>query len=358
MSIYFIAWIFFTVFIYIGTENGILINPRVKRLIVVFTGIVYIIFSVFRNTSWNPNIDIYHYRIYFEGANVPLLTYIRLSTFEIGYTLLEWIIYHMFRDFRVLLFVTHSLVYISKIKLLRNLRIRKYYFVLVALMALDLFTAFYLVRHTIAISISIFVYLKLMKREYVKAVVLSFLAISIHNAAVILLFICMACYLFNNRKRISKYKLSFYGILAVAGAYVIAPIICLYFASDDKYFVYVGNGAVGVRFYSTALITWILAIGNLKRKKDEVYQMATISLTCLFVLFPLQLFIGIIYRMTLFFEPLIYYLLVKLPEFYNRRDVRYIGIRVLGYLTLGISLYQFFTGSVEYIGNPYKWAGF
>lgn len=360
MIIYLAVWGIITFLLYIADSKIFLVSSSVRKTLPIVAGTIYICFAVFRDTTSNPNLDIYYYNIYYNNADMPLTAYLASSTLEAGYTLLEWIIYQIFGDFKVLLLFAHILVYTSTLKLIKEVKLTSYTFVWIACLTLDLFTSFYLVRNSIAISIGIFVFFHLKKKKYIKAILLSLLAITIHNASLILLYLCVLVYLFNKRKMISKRKLFFFGCITVSSGFILAPFLTRYFASNEKYFVYANSGAIGIRFYLTAFIIWMLALTRINKVRTDktLYKTALIWLTGVLILLPFQLVASIVYRMTLYFQPIIYYLMIKLLDSYKTGQLQFWISRALGLLTLGISLYTFITNTIGYIGNPYIWAGF
>lgn len=345
MLIYFVQWIIISALL---SSKG-----RNRKLYIIIAGIIYVFFATFRDVTVNQGLDAYAYFKIFNNADVNLLSYLKISNVEFGYSIVSWIIKNIFGNYYIFLFMGHTFIFCAYTYFLNNMYMYKNRLV-VAAICLDLFSAYYLFRNIMAVGFILIMLVQLSKKNYKFGMLNLFLAISVHYSAIIMIPVLVFSFLLDNKERMSKQKILFYTVLSMAGTIGSFSIIQSIFAFSGKYYVYQNAGEVPV---GTLICTLFVLYFSYKRFRKLIEEhkntrilIITASLTL--IVFLLELQFSIMYRALLYFIPVLFILLTYLQEVYKKSNTRYI-IKVFATVYLIYQIYVFFTDVVQYIGIPY-----
>lgn len=354
MLTYFIVWLIVTLLICFSVKEDINVLKHTSKLnygMVFIAGTIFVTFASFRKI--HVHTDIYAYNVYFDTAqNKTLSTYLNASIFEPGYTTVMWLFKQITSDFRMPLLFIYSVIFLLHINLLRYIKWNKYKFLCISIICISMFTSLYLMRNYLSVGIGFVSLIMCYKKKYIRACLFAVLAISFHNAALILLPMVVFNYLFGKKDKIKKIFLFFFVILCVIGTILLSTVFERFISNSDKYFVYLQNDsgmAWGVYIcLAIVLIFSLLNMSDLIKASDFNKTLIT-SVCANFIVIPLQAQFAIMYRMNLYFIPLHFILLMELQELYYKKDRKYYIIRIFAILYSLYKIYKFFTVEIQYI---------
>lgn len=293
-----------------------------SKFVLTVLFIIYIIFSAYREIDAGiGGIDAPFYKAEFEQMpNLSLLSYIASSREEAAYTLLIWVVRRFTCDFKYVLIIVHSIVFVCFTIFIKNTYqkehdIKNILYIFVQLGTL--FTMFCLIRQGIAIGLCLIYFNKIEQKEYKNAAIFLVLAILFHNSAIILI---PSLYLswYMSRNKIVNVK-SFIPIILflMVGEYCLTGLMIKIF-SNTAYSVY--DNSAGIALGTYLIIIICLAFTVLLNRKSEqsfsidCYQLILMtSLLCI----PIQLVYSIAYRMVLIYIPVVYVVLNNATHNYN-----------------------------------------
>lgn len=151
--------------------------------ILFYFGILFIFLGGIR---WNYGTDWKPYYIFFE-RNEKIRDFLNDSySFEVGYTLLNWISKNIVNNYTFFLFIFHTLIIIPKIKIIKDISIYP-------ILSLFLFFCMQLgeisaIRNYLAVSILLLTIPAIEKKEIKKFVIITLVACSIHISCIIWFF--------------------------------------------------------------------------------------------------------------------------------------------------------------------------
>ena len=135
-------------------------------------------------------------------------------------------------------------------------------------------------------------------------------------------------YYFDRYEKISIVKI-FLLITLMAIGIVGATILSSGYLSSTSYELYVGKGQLVINIYLFAAVVYYIFL----RKYNELFitnsinKVFALSLPVLFLVFPMQLIMVIMYRMIEFFLPIIY---TMMAEIWKNEKILYIKVFLFG----------------------------
>lgn len=326
----------------------------ITQISVIISAIIYVFFAVFRNVTINDTLDAYHYYVFFEKADMPLNEFISESIFELGYTCFTWLCRNIFKWYGIQLLIEYSFIYFAYTKLFCYLKDCKYKFFALCILGINLFSAYYILRMYISIALGIFMLLYLEKKKYGRAFLFLVVSILFHNSALILSVVYLFEFILNRKEKFSKLKLIGLTMGSLVMVLIGINILKVFFERSEKYWVYANSGSVAL---GTCLCTAIVIIFSLY-KQEELENTFPISRTMLIAIFvlilviPLQLEISIMYRMLLFFTPLLCIMLIMLMHVYQGSRIYWILLAYSAFY-FADQMISFFCNEIQYVGIPY-----
>lgn len=360
----------------------LLITPKKKLggdfnvVLQIIGGVIYVFFSTFRNVTHNHNLDIFEYYLRFNKADCNLFTYFKISQCEPGYSLLAWIIKNTTNSFTVFLLIIHVFVYIAHVfflnKIIFNYQdtnkipysfesgiiystqligINRYF--LSGIICLNLFSAYYIQRNILSLCFVYFYLILINENKIEKSFCLLSLAVMFHYSAVILFVSLMFFIILKYSKNISRKKLFFLLVLSFAFVFFALKYIGKFMNESKKYSYYKQEGSLAILTVSITIFVLIIYFLNYKRINTSfIYaQKMGIALSTMLLIIPLQNSYSIMYRMYLFFLPIIAVMFVYIAQKANSIS----KVMISGALVVYFSYrcFSFFNNEIQYIGDPY-----
>lgn len=354
MFTYFIVWLTITILICFSVKNdrdALKHTVNLDRRMVCIAGMIFVIFASFRKIY--PHTDIYAYNVYFNNAEgIPLSTYLDISIFEPIYTIIIWLFRQVTSDFRIVLIFVYSSIFLLHIYLLKYISWNKYKFGCIAIIFISMFSSLYLMRNYISVSICYVSVIMCYKKKYTKACIFASLAITFHNAALILFPMIVFNYLFDKKDKIRKTSLLFFITLCIIGTVALSTVFENFMAHSDKYFVYSQRDShIAWGVYTCLAIVLIFSFIDLSKLTEiSDFNKTLIISTCAnTIVIPLQAQFSIMYRMNLYFIPFHFILLMELSGIYNKKSLKYFIIRTFTIMYSLYKIYIFFSDEIQYI---------
>lgn len=337
------------------------INYRFMLIILAY--IIYIVFSIFRKIEFSGEFNIggtdaAGYADYFAGAVAPYLEYIKITPMEKGFTTINWILRQFTSSYIFNLLFWHTLTFVLTIKFFQYLKFDKYSIFAGLLILTNLISQFNTLRMSIGIAIGLIVLINLGKKKWLKALTLIIIAITIHNSGVILIPVWIVCLLIDKWNQFPIRKLVIYIGLGIIVSIFAIKIVTIIFASSPKYEFYLGEKS-SVAWGTDIAVFAIFVLSILKYREmieiNPFNKILILTLPVCLICIPLQYEISIIYRMTMYFMPVLFALIPSLFKCYSkvRYSVSSIGIKVVLYGYMVFRTYSFFIEEGKYIGLPY-----
>lgn len=330
----------------------------VSIIILIFAYIPMIIFSVYRVIDIGVGgIDAMAYKQYFLGAKGTWSEALEFQNYEIGYSTIVWIFRQVSDHYTLLLFFIYTMMFILLIKYVKYITWNKYTLPSVFLLFGMIISSFNTTRVILAVFIGLIVYIAIYNRKYLHAILLSVLAATIHVSAIILFPAIAISYLVNNKNKVNIKKLILY-IVGIAMISVVSLEILSPYINNSKYHVYNEEHGIALQTYIIIFIVFILSILKF-RDMIKVNSFNGTLITILpigLIILPLQMEYSILYRMILYFLPIIYSLIPSLLKVYSIRSINtfyYFPIKIGLASYLLIRIYIFLTIELKSAGIPY-----
>jgi hypothetical protein len=279
--------------------------------------LLFILFTVFRD--FQVGADTLAYKRRFENAdNIPYLKSLKNQGNEPGYGTLVWIVRALTPDFRILLFICFSFIFISQLSLIKKIQFSFFtafvYFVFVFTLILQ---SLCLLRNILAVCIALYAFFFLVNKKYFSALVLTLIAVTFHFSAAI----CLPVYFMSRffaKKYFSVKKIIYFTIFAFLAililSFIIKQIITAHFGRYAHYVVgasnYVGTGLTinTFLFYFLIAVLCILKWNKLVKHNEHNQIMFAVLMTG-FLILPLELIVSAFYRMLFFIQPAAFFLI-------------------------------------------------
>lgn len=346
---YFSIWIIVSL-----CMNPSLRTKNYMRYRQVVGGIIYVFFSAFRDIISNKYLDAYAYYVIFNSSKgITLLEYFKSSTVEPGYSLIAWLIGNTIGSYTFFLIIVHIFIYCSYCYFVNKLPVTKRSVLPVSIICLDLLSALYLQRNIIAVGFALIMFVKIYDHKFVSALGILLCATSVHFSAIILFPILIYFWL-SEKTGIAKSKIVLYELLLIVLLVLIEEPLFTIFSGSDKYSVYENTGSIAVVTNIFAGIIMIIFLKKLKimNKKGTFITTLGVSLFNVILIIPLQLQFSIMYRMILFFLPImitVFFYTVK-----EYKGLNYYLLNAIMLIYSGYRISSFFIEELNYIGIPYK----
>lgn len=329
-------------------------RKKYRNLNLFIAGLIYVFFAVYRDVTVDRTLDAYVYYNIFLRADLDFSAFLAVSNVEIGYSFLVWVIKHIFDSNLVVLLIGHSVVYISYVYFWEKVSIQKYRLLVVLLICLDFFSAYYIYRNIISVALALVMMVKLSEKKYKSAIVFLAFAISVHYSALIMCCVVVFNIILDKRETLSKSKIVFYTLAAVVSTVASLGFLERFMLESDKYSTYDNTGNLPVGTLICVIIVVLFSLVKLKVmiEKYPITRTLFLSLCLVFIIIPLEMQFAIMYRMLLFFLPVLYIMLMYLQDIY-KGSMGYYFIRIFSAFYLGYQIYIFFTTVIQFIGVPY-----
>ncbi len=316
-------------------------------------GFIYVFFAAFRNVM-TPGLDVYAFYNRFEKtAVIPLKTLLTNGESEPGYIFLAWLIKHITGSYVVFLAIIHLFVYCSLVYFIDNIPWKNHRYLLTGVLCINLFSVYYLQRNIMAVAFSMIMFVKLCQKKNKLAFFALILAILSHYSAVILIPAFCFIQIFNQKRNANRWKITTFSITAVCILVLISPFIVLF----GKYTVYQGRGGIAWATDFVAIFTMIFYLRNIHKLKANipVANILGLSVFTILLIIPIQMQYNIMYRMLLYFQPIMAIMLMYITDVYKKTPWFYMFslFSTMYYLYYIIS---FFAKETIYIGIPYRLA--
>jgi len=296
--------------------------------LIVFLFIVFIIFTVFREIDGGGigGMDAIKYKLSFENATQSLIQSLFTQGFEPIYGLFVWIIRKISSDFRLFLFIYYTIVFFLQIKILSNVKITwlsiiSYFAICYILIILS----FCLMRNILALFLAWLAYIYLDEKKYKKSFLWITIAVLVHYSAIICYPVWIIC-LLSDKKYFSLKKVFVYWFVLFIFLFLLRSIIpYIILLINDKYVVYLNkyNMAINTfigRSYIILLTMWKL---NELIKRNPINRIMFVVLLVNLLIIPLQSIMPMMYRMLIFAEPAIFFIIPELIYIYSLKKNNY-----------------------------------
>lgn len=282
----------------------------ISNIFLICGYIVYIFIAVFRVIEIGTGgYDAIAYKKIFLSANTDLFTFFIAHKEEVGFKLILWIVRQFTDDYKVILWIFHSIAYVSCAYIIYNIKAKKEtlsIWVTTFLICTYLFYSFNILRSGIVILIGTNVLILLMKENYRVAIFLTIFSISIHVSTIILLPV-IAFFWIN--KNIDKIRMN-YAIRFIIFT-ILAELIVLKFIQkfiiNSAYRVYSNKEGISLRTYVIVIVViYFMWRQNKRVFHDKLLHKQEIVLLFTLCCIPIQTHYSIAYRMVLIFMPMLY----------------------------------------------------
>lgn len=328
-------------------------SMRASVLLVLVAYAVYIVFVANKQISyWNGATDAFYYREAFYAANCSLWDYLfKVSSFEIGYSFITWILRQLTDNYIVALIFWHSLTFFLLTRFLCRISPGGSSLILIVIVYTLLFTQLNTERMAISISFALTALVSMGDKHWIRALLLILCAMSIQISAVIMLPVFLLELLMT--RKFSPFRMGAAIALLIIGSVILIPLIELVVSGTAKA-VYLGESSLAIGVYLAVTISSLLALNN---KRFEHFNNGGASVTslalplCLMVI-PMQISISAMYRLTLYFVPMVFVTCIWLIRY--AKDMGNRTLYVFSYcfyiLYFLIQLNGFMTDQVSYFG--------
>jgi hypothetical protein len=328
-----------------------------RYILVMIAYVIYIFFAVFKKIDIDLGAtDAYYYMTYYANIPSSLKFYMTvITTFEPGYSLVTWIFRQCTEEYKVMLLFWHTLTFCLTIKFLRNVNLEKYSYLSVFLILLILISQFNTLRMSISITIALIALVYLYEEKWVRSLLVIFIAISMQIAAVIMIPVWIVYFLVTKRKKYPIRQIVVYTIAGIASTIVLLFPVMSMMASSAKN-IYLGESSLAIGTYFAVGVIFILSVIKYKEMiaLHGFNKVLIVMLPICFVCVPLQYKVAIMYRLTLYFLPVMMALIPSLCQCYykQKNSVMGIGVIIVLHTYMLYRAYSFFTEEILSIG-PY-----
>lgn len=322
--------------------------------------IVFVMFSSFRRIEYGyGGRDAITYKNYFLSVNTNFVEALKIQNYEWGYSILVWIGRMITNNYSFFLLFIYSFMFIGVALFLKLGTWNKYYIFTIALMISLLLNSFNINRVILAVTIGLIVYKSLCEKKILRSFLLTILAISIHVSSVILL-PCILLVILLKKQVKFNWKINL--LLVFLFSMITIGTFKIFFGliASSKYGIYDQSSSIAWPTYIVIFIVFLLSVAKYKsmielNSNNEVFiKILPMGL----MVAPLQMEFPILYRMLLFFLPIVYILVPSLIKVYQMKRINqfiYPCIQFLLCFYLIIRLYVFFTIEIYSSGIPYSY---
>lgn len=318
---------------------------------------IYIFLACFRRIDVGyGGTDIYgYYRHYMDASTMSFKEYMVKTPMEYGYSLLVWLFSNWTGSFRVFLAFCHSICFWCLSEYAEYLYLPKFKMAVLFVIFGDLFHVFNTLRNTLAVCMALHILIDVYRKKYAKAVLIFILTVSIHISAIVALPIIIFNALLPYRNKVSKGKMAFLTIAGFAISVLAIPIMNK-FAESRRYKIHL-SGEVAYPVY--AIMLFVLLAALIKNKvilrKNLFNKICMVSMPiCLFIM-PLQQQHSILYRMTLYFMPILMGIYPSVLKAYdNKKKITHCIVRCVLFVYLAARIYKLVTRGFDHCGLPYE----
>ena len=337
----------------IRNKNSFFFRQRaMNNVLCILAYIIYIVFVLTKKIDLGIGAtDAYYYRDYFLSINTTLHDYLtNITTFEPGYSIISWFIRQYTSNYLVMLFVWHTLTFILLINFMEVAYAHKTNFFVILLILSLLLTQLNTLRMSISISLSLYSMTQMNKKHWWVALLIIIAAISIQVSAVIMVPVWLISYIFSKKESISKALLTFFiilGIICAAGSVRIIE----WLVADTEKAVYLGQSSLSIGTYMAVIIILFLSYWKCREmiKINAFNRILMLALPVCLICIPLQYNISIMYRLTLYFIPIMLALIPSLQRCYCKRNIDFLITNVCLCSYIFIRIYKFCVEDCFYI---------
>ena len=350
-KLFILLWLLFVTLLFLALLLRRKTSGHTKGIYSLIPWMLYVFMVVAVDVpNHSGGIDAYSYMKIFEWAQMPLGEYIAFRKEELGYLVLNWIIYRIVPNPWFFFAVIHSIAFWLCYKLLTDFCIRK---TLMSWMMVFLYsTALFLMFNTVRMGVCVYLGLYALKAcrcaRYRIAVVYAILATLFHSSA-LMLFVTIA--LLYVRDHLFGEK-SFHLVVAAMFFSIWLAMLLLkrnmFIAAYTPYLTFKeGNVALG-SFAVVGLTTFLLGKLRYEKKYKNTFYIIETALLIL----PINYHFSIAYRMYLLYLPFVYeFIFTYAPEAISVRQLNYLSSRkMLTYIMVGIFVAEVF--KMLFIGVP------
>jgi hypothetical protein len=327
------------------------------RYMFVFVAyVVYILFAVFKKIDYNFGAkDAYYYMQYFADIPRSFILYMtQITTFELGYSAVTWLFRQFTADYRIMLWFWHTLTFCLTVKFLRKIDLKKYAFLPVFLILFTLVSQFNTLRMSVSIAIALMALPALNEEKWIKSFLIIIIAASMQISAAILIPVWIVVFIIKHRDYPVRLIILF-TLLGLAATVFLMGYVLAFMAGTAKG-VYLGESSLAIGTYCAVLVIFVLCVIKYREmvRLNPLNQIFIIMLPICFLCVPLQLKAAIMYRLTLYFVPVMMALIPSLCQCYNTRKHSAVGAAVVCilYAYAFYRAYSFFTEEIISVG-PY-----
>lgn len=322
-------------------------------LLVIVAYIVYIVFVVNKQISyWNGATDAFYYREAFYAADCSLWDYLfNVSTFEIGYSCITWILRQVTESYIVALIFWHSLTFLLFTRFLCHITPGGSSLLLIVVVYTLLFTQLNTERMSVSVSLALTALVSIGDKRWIRALLLILCAMSIQISAVIMLPVYVIELLMT--REFSPFRMGAAIVILIMGSILVIPMVELIVSGTDKA-IYLGESSLAIGTYLAAAISSALVLKN--KRFEHFYNggASAVSLAlplCLMVI-PMQMSISAMYRLTLYFIPMVFVVSIWLIRYAKYTGNRFLYAFACCFYVLYflIQLNGFMTDQVSYFG--------
>lgn len=336
-------------------KKGYSVENKLRKLIVshqtvlVFLAYVaYIVFAVSKSVMPGKGAyDAYGYYLNFTRADCTLKYFMtEVTTFEPGYSFAVWIVRQVTSDYRFMLWIWHTLTFILTVGFYKKVYLKNNYMLVIFVGLTLLISQFNTLRMSISIAIALYSLFAMYKNNWIKAVIIILCAASIHISALIMVPVFIVVFIVSN---INNYKKSL--VFTLIGLGIILTIamfgIINRFALGTAKSVYVGQSSIAWGMDLAIIAFVVLGFAKMKQLKQlsRFNEILILALPVGLICIPLQLNISVMYRMLLFFGPIILALIPSIIRCYKESSTKmvYYMVSLLSYGYLISKIYSFVT---------------
>lgn len=330
---------------------------------------IYITFATFRYIYQGfGGTDAIAYKMHFMKAFTDLRYFLTNFQFEYGFGAIVWLVGQVTDDYRVMLFIWHTLTFIVLIKYLGLIVKEKRFIPVIMIVLFELFVQFNTLRQSISISLGLLVLVYLYKKMNGKAILLFLLASSMHFSSLILLPV-MLIHFFKHYIPQKYIKIGLVTMVLgfTTASFISKGLLLSFMENNEKYWVYVKFNKGSIPLATLIIITVIFALAVINYEKLCQYnpfnEVLIWSLPVFYIAVTLQSALSILYRTLLIFTPIAFALVPPLLGIYSmplrgirnlkKSDIPKICVSLLIWFFVVYRIVYFYGISLNDIGVPY-----
>lgn len=303
-------------------------GKRYSRYSFIFLFINYILYiqcSVFRliNADGTGGTDAYRYSLIFLSAKRNLIEHYTVNSQEVIYSFINWLVHMFTEDFRVTLFLFHSIAYCCTAYFILNINVKKVNIITYIgtfLITANLFTMFNLLRNNIAVGIISVAVIQLKKHKWRSAAVLTILAMGFHLSAIICVPIFSAYWILNQSRRNFNINRNLLFIFLMVSTLFLLNIASGIIAKRYQDF-YLQNGRRLIAGRSYMVIIALLFIAKVRKNKS--FKMESTILLFSLICLVINLYYFIAYRMIYILLQIVYMYIMELTDGFSIQKSKY-----------------------------------